>query len=501
MKIQFTKYNGDNDGDETLTSRAVKGISYTLSSKILIVLSQLITLLVLARILTPEDYGLVAYVSIFTGIATHLMEAGISTAIIQRKIVNHSEVSNLFWVSFSVSSLLTIVFIILGYFISYFYSDIRYFYVFSATSLVFIFSGASIQHDAILRRGMQFKEISILDLTAKVLSSAIGVSSAVYGLGYWSLVYMTVSYPFILSLLRWIYSGWLPSFYDRTTKIYMFLNVSSFVLIGNIINYIIINVVGYFIHYIGGLSSLGYYNRSLNIATIFSKQFLTPMIAVTQPAFSKLQGNNERVSDKLMLVYNSILLLSVVTGVILYCNSNIIIDLLLGDAWISASELFQYLIILSVLGPVSNFLSVGMNTLGKVKELAIWRVFQLLLIVLECVIGSNWGWMGVVMVSSVSGVMFRFPLFIWFVSKYIPLKRSVAIFNFYYLLFFVSALLFLDKILYSGDNHYNIYIFSIYLSVGALFFLGIIAYLNRGFRLAIIYVFNSLSAIFLKMKS
>ncbi len=176
-----------------LRGRSVTGGIVTKSSQAAKFGLTMVSTVILARLLAPSDFGLVAMVSSVVGLLNVFKEAGLSTATIQREGITQAQVSNLFWVNVAVTSIITILIACLAPGVAWFYKDSRLTAITLWLSLTFLFNGSTVQHMALLRRQMRYKAIAGIEIGSMTVGIAVGVSMALLKCGYWSLVGSSLS--------------------------------------------------------------------------------------------------------------------------------------------------------------------------------------------------------------------------------------------------------------------------------------------------------------------
>src|SRR5215475_5030568 len=198
----------------TISSGAV-----TISAQGAKFLLNLVSMMTLARLLTPRDFGLVAMVTTVTGFVLVFKDAGLSLATVQRERITHAQVSNLFWVNVAVSALGSLIVAAAAPVIAQFYHDPLLIGVTLILSTTFIISGFSVQHQALLKRQMRFKSLALIEVGSMAIGVAVGVAMAVLGCRYWSLVGLSLSTEIAGLLLTWSISRWRPTLPTRRSGI------------------------------------------------------------------------------------------------------------------------------------------------------------------------------------------------------------------------------------------------------------------------------------------
>lgn len=171
---------------------------------------QIGTTIVLARLLSPTDYGLQAMVVTLTSFFSLFKDAGLNIAAIQRQTLTHEQTSTLFWINAALGSLLTIVVAAMAPLLARFYKDPRLLGLTVACSTVFLFSGLAVQHRALLDRSMRFTSSVKIDILSCTVGSIVAISMAGLGFGYWSLICQTISISMVGAVAVWIATPWLP---------------------------------------------------------------------------------------------------------------------------------------------------------------------------------------------------------------------------------------------------------------------------------------------------
>src|SRR5712692_8671872 len=168
------------------------------------------SLMVLARLLDPKDFGLVGMVAAFTGVLNLFRDFGLSSATVQRLNVTDEQISTLFWINVLVGVILGLLLMGMAPLVAVFYHEPRLFWVSIILGSSFIFNGAGVQHSALLERQMRFTALATIEVICLVVSLLIGISMAVAGFGYWALVAAAVSIPLVGTLCLWRTTGWIP---------------------------------------------------------------------------------------------------------------------------------------------------------------------------------------------------------------------------------------------------------------------------------------------------
>src|SRR5580704_4963234 len=178
-----------------LKEKTIRGGAARLSAQAANFVLRLGSLMVLARLLGPKDFGLVGMVTAFTGVLTLFRDFGLSSAAIQRSSVTEEQISTLFWINLGVGALLGALAIALAPMVAAFYHEPRLTTVTMALAAGFLFNAAGVQHGALLQREMRFTALAVVNTAGLFVGSVVGVCGALAGYGYWALVAMTITSP------------------------------------------------------------------------------------------------------------------------------------------------------------------------------------------------------------------------------------------------------------------------------------------------------------------
>ena len=202
---------------------------------------RLVSLMVLARLLGPKDFGLVGMVTAFTGVLTLFRDFGLSAAAIQRVKVTEEQVSTLFWINILVGAGLTVLTLAMAPAVAAFYHEPRLVGLTAALASSFIFNAAGIQHGVLLQREMRFTALAVISTISLVISTSIGIAGAMAGYGYWALVAMTLTAPLVNTLGFWLATAWMPGRPRRGVGIRSMMHFGGTVTVNGLVVYIASN--------------------------------------------------------------------------------------------------------------------------------------------------------------------------------------------------------------------------------------------------------------------
>ncbi len=404
-----------------LRSKSIKGGVSTVGAQIISFILNIGSTVLLARLLLPNDYGLVAMVTSFTGFVLMFKDLGLSQAIIQKEEVNQHEVSMVFWLNVYVSIILAILVLLMGPALVAFYKEPRLMYITAAYALVALMGGISTQHAALLNRQMKFKIISRITIVASFVSLAVGMTMAWYGMGYWALVAINVVSTFVQALLMWFMCNWRPQFLKIDKSIKAYVQFGAGVTGFNIVNYFSRNLDNILIGKYIGAGPLGLYSKAYQLLMLPISQLRDPLNAVGTPAMSSLLNDKEKYRK----YYNEYIFLlaffSMPIVVFLFVCSKPIILLVLGPQWVDASIIFQLLAITAFIQPIASTRGMVMLTSGQSKRFFMWGVYNAIAVVIAFFVGVNWGINGIAIAYAIVNYVILVPS-LHFCYKNTPVK-------------------------------------------------------------------------------
>jgi O-antigen/teichoic acid export membrane protein len=328
---------------EHLKRKSVRGGMVAVSAQALKFGLQTGSVMVLARLLSPADFGLQGMVVALTGILGLFRDVGLSAATVQREVVTHEQVSTLFWINVAVGAALTLLAAALAPALVFFYKEPRLYWVTIISALAFFVNGLAVQHSALLQRAMRFVTLAKIDVLSLALSSAIGVGMAFFGCGYWSLVGMALSGSLVSTLGAWLAVRWLPGWPSRKAGVRKMLHFGGTVTANSLVSYLSYNAEKVLLGRFWGAPALGLYGRAYQLVNLPVQQLNSALYIVAFPALSQMQDDGERLCRSFLRGYTVLLSITVPVIVASAIFAEEIVRTLLGTKWMEAAPLLRLL--------------------------------------------------------------------------------------------------------------------------------------------------------------
>lgn len=424
--------NGDQYFDNThlnrdLAGKSIRGGLVTICSQVIKLFLKLTTTAILARLLTPEDFGIVAMVTVITGFAELFKDAGLSTATVQRQNITQGQVSALFWINVGVSCLIAMLTASLAPAIAWIYQEPRLLAVTLVLSVTVIFGGLSVQHQALLRRNLRFKDLAIIEVTSMFLGLAAAVAMAYLGLHYWALIGMTTTTAVSTAVLSIALSGWRPGLPRRKTGVRPMLRFGGGLVGFNLLNYVNRNadnlVAGIFL----GSTALGLYSRAYTLMLMPFYHINAPLTGIVVPTLSRLQAEPRKYAAVYLEMLALLACFSTPIVALLFVAAEDVIAVFLGSEWKEAVPLFRYLAPAALCGTFSVAPYWLCVTLGRSNVALIWGLVSAPTMLVTFIVGAQFGIEGLAIGFSISWLLLLM-LFIWIACMDAPVMPSQVFF-------------------------------------------------------------------------
>ena len=378
---------------------------------------QTVSIVVLARLLTPSAFGLVAMVSAITGFLAIFQSLGLSMATIQKPEISHDEVNALFWVNVAVSFALALVVVGLAPLIALLYREPKLVSITMVTSLGFVFGGLGIQHQAILQRQMRFTTLAEINVASYSAGVVVAVLMALGGAGYWALVALPLVPNAATTAAWWVACRWRPGRPRRVVGLGDLLAFGGYLTGFNTVNYFARNLDNILIGWRWGAAPLGLYSRAYTILLMPLQQITGPISSVAIPALSRLQDDPDRYRRAYREVLQKLTLMTSPLVAFLIGTSSWIIAVVLGPQWHDAARIFTWLGIAALVQPITGTTGWLFTTQHRGREFFTWGLIGSAIAVSSFIIGLPHGPVGVAAAYAMADVFIRTPLLIWYVGR------------------------------------------------------------------------------------
>ncbi len=417
-------------------------------SKYINVILQIFISAVLARILSPTDYGIVAIIAVFTTFFTVLSNVGFGTAIIQNKSLNNSEINEIYSVTVYIAIITSIFFLLFSYPISIFYNNPVYIKLGSILAISVFFNIANMVLNALLLREKKFMTIAFRTVIIYIVVSILTIGMALLGWKYYAISLQSVLTAFLT--FGWNFASTRPKMLIKPSlnSIRKIWKYSIFQFAHNILDYFACNLDNLLIGKIMGVSNLGFYNKAYTLSVNLVGNISGVISPILHPMLSEYQNDSRVLYKKYMQIHNFI---GIIAGFITVCGflaSNEIILIVFGDKWENTISCFRFLSIVIFPQMVNGCTGAVLQSLGKTNLLFKSTVINTIITIISIIVGVLSGSIKNVAIMVAIAYIFHYIVAQFITVKYgFRLKLSAFIseskFNYFnILILFFSALMY-----------------------------------------------------------
>ena len=399
---------------------AVRGAGATVFSSGLGLVVQIASTVILARLLTPADFGVVTMVTTFSLLLVNFGLNGFTEAILQRETLDRYVVSNLFWINLGAGLLLTVGFAGTGSLLAHFYGDPRVANVAVGVSASILITSLAVQHLALLKRAMRFSAVSANDVLSKAVSVGVSVLLAWAGWGYWALVAGTVAQALMTVIGAWTLCRWVPSRPRRVKGTSEMVRYAMNVYGRFSVNYFARNMDNLLVGWRFNAQALGFYKKAYDLFALSGSQLVAPLTSVAVSALSRLPRDSAQYRRYLLNALAVMAFVGMGIGADLTLIGKDVIRILLGPGWETSGKIFMYF------GPgIGMMLLYGTHSwihlsIGRADRWFRWGMIELAVTGLLFVLGLHWGPAGIAIAWTTSFWLLSLPAF-WYAGQPIGL--------------------------------------------------------------------------------
>lgn len=411
---------GEGDG---LRRLAIRGAGVTVFSGGVGLGVQVFATVVLARLLTPGDFGLVTMVTTFSLLLVNFGWNGFTEAVLQREVIDNFLVSNLFWINVGAGLFLTIGFAAAGSLLARFYGDPRVARVAIAVSITIFFTTLSVHHLALLKRAMDFPVVSANDILARAVSVAVSILLAWAGWGYWALVAGVVAQSLSTCIGAWSLCRWVPSLPRPAVGTADMVRFALSTYGRFIANYSTWNLDNLLVGWRFGAVPLGFYKKAYDLFALSASQLVAPLTAVAVSALSRLDRDSTLYKRYLLGALGITAFVGMGVGADLTLVGKDLIRLLLGPRWETSGRIFMFF------GPGIGVMLLYYThgwihlSIGKADRWLRWGLVEFTVTALLLLLCLRWGPVGIAAAWTMSFWILTIPG-LWYAGR--PIHLGIA---------------------------------------------------------------------------
>ena len=376
---------------DSLKSKTLRALSWSFVESIGLQGVRFVIGIVLARILFPEQFGLIAMLTFFIAVAQSFLDSGFGAALIQKREATETDISTIFYFNIAIGLVASGILCLLAPWIAAFYNQPILTPLTRALSLVIVINSFGLIQNTILTKQINFKTQTKVSLLAGVLSGIIGVILAVMGYGVWSLVVQQVSSAFFRTLFLWFFNDWRPAIIFSFKSLREMFGFGSRMLASDLLNQIFDNIYLLVIGKLFSARDLGFFTRAKGFQDFPSRTLAGMVGRVTFPVFSTIQDDPARLKRGLKKALTTMVLVNFPIMIGLTMVARPLVLLLLTEKWIESIPYLQLLCFLGLLFPLHVINLNLLQALGRSDLFLRLEIIKKVLIVINIIVTWRWG--------------------------------------------------------------------------------------------------------------
>lgn len=442
---------------ENLKAKTVSGMIWSALQRFGTMGISFVSNIVLARLLTPDDYGCIGMLAIFITVSNTFVNGGFGSALIQKKEPTEKDYSTIFWWNLFISIVLYGVLFISAPAISRFYNIPLLESVLKVQGIVLIINAFNIVQTNQLRKTINFKRLATIHIASNIIAATIAIVLAYMSWGVWALVAQRIIANLIASILLLFMNRWVPSLCFSIESFKQLFNFGSFILASNLINTFCNNIQGLLIGKFFNPATMGYYTQASKLEEIASHSISSVVDQVSYPIFSKLQSDNNSMKNAIKKITLSLSYITFPMMMILILVAEPLIMLVYGEQWLPCISYFQILCIGGIAMCIYNIHYFTVAAKGESKKIFYWTVIKRSIGIAVLVIGFYFfDVIGLICGCAITSWIILF-INMYLVSKCVNYKLFTQIKDIFPIII-LSVFCFCISYIFSQIINFNIYI-------------------------------------------
>lgn len=359
-----------------LKTSAIHGVIWTSIQRFMTIFIQFVSGIILARLLTPDDYGCIGMLSIFMLLAITFIDGGFGSALIQKKRPTQEDYSTIFYWNVGISTLIYFFLYVTAPIIAEFYHIELLCSVLRVQGIVLFFNALQSVQNAQLNKQFKFKKISIVTLFSTIISLIVTIYMAYTGFGVWALVTQNLLMAGIPALIYWLTNGWLPSLKFSVTSFKELFDFGFYMFLTSLLSAFVNNIQGLLIGRLYNPTTMGYYSKAQSTEKLASTSISQVVGQVSYPLYAELQDNKERLADTIKKLTQALSYFTFPIMLILCMLAEPLFNILYGEQWLPAVPYFQLLCIAGLAICLQAVNSQAIAAIGKSKVMFVWAIIK-----------------------------------------------------------------------------------------------------------------------------
>lgn len=392
---------------QNLKTQALSGVIWSFIQRFGSMAIAFVSNIVLARLLTPDDYGTIGMLMIFIAVANTFVDGGFGSALIQKKEPTKEDYSTIFWWNMFLSTVIYAILYVSAPAISRFYDLPILCDVLRVQGLVLIINALSIIQQNQLRKQLKFKRLAVVTVIAAVLSAGIAIYLAYINWGVWALVAQQLLLSLFTAIILWVLNRWCPNIVFSKESFRQLFSFGGFILLSNLINTLCNNIQGLLIGKFFVPATLGFFTQAKKLEEVASTSISSVIDQVTYPIFSSYQDNKESLLNVLRMIVTTIAYVTIPILFLLILLAKPIIITLYTEVWAESIPYFKILCLAGVAICMQGIHYYSVASVGRSKELFNWTIIKRVLTLIVV--------MGGLLLFGIYGLLFGTAIGSWII--------------------------------------------------------------------------------------
>ena len=388
-------------------------------------LFQILSIVVLARLLLPEDFGVVGMVFPIIAFAAIFQEAGLGIAVLQRSTITDEELSTLFWVNTAVGLLLAGVLVVLSPFTATLYHEPRVEALTAASGAMVLLAALSAQHIALLNRSLRFRELAIIDAVSIATGTSVAVATAYMFETYWAIWLLSFTSTAVMCVLSWAFSGWRPGRRAPLVQVVDLLRFGGNITLSSLFTYFGNHLDKVMIGRVWGSVALGIYERAFKVVLLPILFVHTPLFRLVVPMLSRTRDDAPRYRRIFITSFQLSLVLTVPGIAVLAAAAEPMVVVILGADWLQSAPVFSWLAVACLAQLVTGPLAPLYVSQNRSRDSMMAGIAVSIYSCGAFAIGLSGGAVGVAKAYAISEII-RIPATLWFATRIGPVRFGDA---------------------------------------------------------------------------
>jgi O-antigen/teichoic acid export membrane protein len=406
-----------------MRAKIASGLAWKVTSQIFRQLSRVAVVVILARLLTPADYGLAAMVLVFSSLVLIFADLALGAALVQRQELSEEDKSTVFWTSAAMGVAFMLLGIALSWPMAAFYGESEVQPLFAALSVSFLITALGTTQSALMNREMQFRSLELRMMAGTVVGGTVGIVVALAGGGAWAIIAQQLAIAVASTTLLWVFSSWRPRFSWSLDSLRSLAGFSGNVFGTRVLFYANRNLDNLLIGRFLGAASLGAYAIAYNVMLMPLARIAQPIVEVLFPAMSRIQDDRPRMAAMWLRANRMIGAITIPAMVGLMVVGPEFVATLFGAKWADAAPVIQILAWVGLLQSLQRLNSSVLQACDRTGALLRYSVIVLVASVVAFVVGLSWGIVGVAVGYAVSSTIVE-PYYTWLTARVLDLELT-----------------------------------------------------------------------------